>query len=168
MYKHILIPTDGSSLSNKAVVDAVALAKSLGARVTAINVVPEHGSADAHRDFVRAYGGGWTMPGSLEGEPPAPPKSAEEYRERAGGMAEYLLKYVEDAAKSAGVAYNGTYRISDDPYEAILATAKEQHCDLIAMASHGWRGVKAAVLGSEAHKVITHSHLPVLVLRYAD
>ncbi len=168
MYKHILIPTDGSALSKKAIVDAVALAKSLGAKVLAVNVVPEHGSADAHRDFARAYGDGWTMPGTVEGVPPLPPKSAEEYREHARGVAEYQLKYVENAAKSAGVGYKGTYRISDDPYEAIIATAKEAQCDLIAMASHGWRGVKAAVLGSETQKVITHSHVPVLVLRYSD
>lgn len=168
MYKHILIPTDGSPLSKKAIQDAVSLAKSLGAKVTGINVVPEFGSAEAHRDFLRAYGDGWTMPGTPAEELSAPPKSGDEHLERARGMADYFLRDVEDAAKRSGVDYKSTFQIHDDPYEAIVQAAKDQGCDLIAMASHGWRGVKGLVLGSETHKVITRSHIPVLVLRYPE
>ncbi len=168
MYKHILIPTDGSPLSRKAIEEAVSLAKALGGRVTGITVIPEFDTPDAHRDFIRAYGQGWTMPGTLPEGPPPPPATADEHEQRAQGMAAHYLGAIETAANSQDVPYEGVYRIHGHPYEAIIETARNRGCDLIAMASHGWRGVKGIVLGSETHKVITHGTLPVLVLRSTE
>ncbi|MEJ2345969.1 MAG: universal stress protein [Gammaproteobacteria bacterium] len=166
MYKHILIPTDGSPLSQKAIEEAVSLAKALGAKVTGVNVVAEFGAAEAHLGFLRAYREGWTMPGTPPDQASQFPASAEEHLEQARGIAEYRLSAVESAAGDQGVECNCVYKIHDEPYEAIIETAKEQGCDLIAMASHGWRGARGLVLGSETNKVITHSSVPVLVLRY--
>lgn len=168
MYKHILIPTDGSPLSKKAIEEAVSLAKALGAKVTGVNVVAEFGAAEAHLDFLRAYGEGWTMPGTPPNQSSGLPASADEHLEQARGIAEYRLNAVESAARDQGVECNCVYKIHGDAYEAIVDTAREQGCDLIAMASHGWRGAKGLVIGSETQKVITHSKLPVLVLRYSS
>lgn len=168
MYKHILLPIDGSPGSTRAVKEAITLAKTLDASVTCLTVIPEFGAAEAHRDFARAYGEGWTMPGTPTEEPPPLPRSADEHVERARGMAEFRLRPAMSIAKDLGVACTCTHRIGNDPYEAIIRTAQEDGCDLIAMASHGWHGIKAFVLGGETQKVLTHSTLPVLVLRYSD
>jgi nucleotide-binding universal stress UspA family protein len=80
-------------------------------------------------------------------------------------QAEQYLKFVTDAASSAGVPCVAVQAVSDDPYESILQTAKERKCDLIVMASHGRHGVKGLLLGSETQKVLVHSDIPVLVYR---
>lgn len=80
-------------------------------------------------------------------------------------LAAKYLGGIEKAAKTSGLQYEGTHVVHDQPYEAIIATASDKGCDLIVMASHGRRGMKALVLGSETTKVLTHSKIPVLVLR---
>lgn len=145
MYKHILVPTDGSALSNTAVEKALAFAKETGAKATVLTVVePFHiVSAD---------------PEQLSG-------TREEYERHAEQLA---LGYLNDAkrrAESLGVPCDIVRRTSHHPYEAIIDTAAEKGCDLVAMASHGRRGVSAIVLGSETVKVLTHSTVPVLVYR---
>lgn len=133
MYKHILIPTDGSQVARDAIPRAVALAKVLGAKVTGITVtVPSEVFADATRMLA----------------------DAEKY-----------LGEVRDAASAAGVSCSIIRAEHEQPYQAIIDTAKNNGCDLIVMASHGRRGVSALVLGSETVKVLTHCTVPVLVYR---
>jgi len=133
MYKHILIPTDGSQVASDAIPRAIALAKVLGAKVTGITVtVPSEVFADATRALA----------------------DAEKY-----------LGEVRDAASAAGLSCRVIRAEHEQPYQAIIEAAKKNGCDLIAMASHGRRGVSALVLGSETVKVLTHCTVPVLVYR---
>lgn len=145
MYKHILIPTDGSALSEVAVRQGVALAKSLGASMTAITVTPTFRT--------------------LAVEPMMITDTAEQYEKDCKALAVKYLGSAMAAATAAGVAYKGVHVIHDSPYEAIIEAAKKSQCDLIVMASHGRKGVAALVLGSETTKVLTHSKIPVLVCR---
>lgn len=145
MYKHILIPTDGSALSEVAVRQGVALAKSLGASTTAITVTPTFRT--------------------LTVEPMMLTDTAEQYEKDSKALAARYLGSVMTTATSAGVPYTGVHVIHDSPYEAIIEAAKKNQCDLIVMASHGRKGVAALVLGSETTKVLTHSKIPVLVCR---
>ena len=147
MYKHILVPTDGSKLSVKAARHAVKLAKALGARVTGFHVAPDLGST--------YYGDGYVL------RAPSAKAQAEYTRKQA-------LKYlsmIEVEAEVEKVPCEGSYAVSDSPYEAIIDAAKKNKCDLIVMASHGRRGLSALVLGSETQKVLVHSNIPVLVCR---
>lgn len=144
MYRHILIPTDGSELSEKAIRNGVALAKSLGAKITALTVME---------------------PWSTGGRPVALARPRQVYEEGAKERAHLHLELAVQAALEAGVSVSTEQVFSDHPYEAIIATAGEKGCDLILMASHGWRGIKALVLGSETTKVLTHTNIPVLVHR---
>ncbi|HLK82434.1 MAG TPA: universal stress protein [Xanthobacteraceae bacterium] len=145
MYKHILIPTDGSELSRKAIEHGVALAKSINAKVTALTVtVPFHIFA--------------IEPGMVTDTP-------ERYEEHAADVAAKDLNVAKEAAKSAGINCD-TMRVEhEQPYRAIVDAASQKVCDLIVMASHGRRGISAIVLGSETVKVLTHSAVPVLVVR---
>lgn len=147
MYKHILVPTDGSKLSAKAVKQAVMLAKSVGARITGIYASPEFSST--------YYADGYILR--------AP--SAKEHAEAAEKLARQCLAAVEVEAEVEKVPCEVMHVVSDDPYEAIVAAAKKKKCDLIFMASHGRRGLSGLVLGSETHKVLIHSKIPVLVCR---
>lgn len=144
MHRHILIATDGSELSRAAVVYGIALAKSVGAKATAITVTPSHKFALA---------AGWLM------------DTAKEHHERMGLLAEQYLGVVRDAAAAAGIECELVHREHDQPYQAIIDVAREKLCDLIVMASHGRRGLSAVVLGSETLKVLTYSSIPVLVYR---
>ena len=144
MYQHILAPTDGSSLSASAVEKAMSLAKSVGAKVTVLTVVA--------RLPASAWGGG-------------PYPHADEFRRHALAEAERSLTEAEQEAKRVGVPFEVVKVEDRQPFEAIIETAEARGCDLIAMASHGRRGVSALVLGSEATKVLTHSKLPVLIYR---
>lgn len=147
MYRHILIPTDGSELAKKSIASAVALAQSTGARVTGVYAVPEYiPPVDA---MVPVY------------QFPSP----DEYRRQAAIEAEMVLKDVVDACATAGVPCDVTHGIDSHPYRLILDTAKSRGCDLICMSSHGRRGLSALILGSETQKVLTHCELPVLVVR---
>ncbi len=143
MYKNILIATDGSDLAASAVKHGVSLAKSLAAKVIAVNV-----SEPFH----------WFDPNMLEGAEAA-------YVQGTNQAAAKALAAVTDAAKAAGVACETVHVEKDLPYKAIIDVAKAKKCDLIVMASHGRRGVSAVVLGSETIKVLTHSKIPVLVYR---
>ena len=142
MYKNILIATDGSALATNAAKQGIALAKSVSAKVTAVNVTaPFHWFAH-------------NIPADTE---PA-------YRQSAQRSAQTALDAVSDAAKAAGVPCETVHVEDVSPYKAILSTAKTKNCDLIVMASHGRSGAAAVVLGSETSKVLTHSALPLLVL----
>ena len=144
MYQHILVPTDGSPLSAAAVEKAMSLAKSVGAKVTVLTVV------------ARLPALAWS-PHSLQ--------RADEFRQHALAEAERSLTEAEQEAKRVGVPCEVVKVEDRQPFEAILEAAEARGCDLIAMASHGRRGISALVLGSEATKVLTHSKLPVLIYR---
>ena len=145
MFKHILLPTDGSPLSEMASQKCIALAKEAGARLTSIHVVPEF------RVFAYA-------PGIVNDTP-------EQYKKDCEAAASKILAGVEKAAREAGVACSTLFVYNDHPYEAIVKAAGENGCDLICMAAHGHKGIKGMLLGSETQKVLTHSATPVLVYR---
>ena len=145
MYKHILIPTDGSELSKKAVDHGIGLAKALNAKVTAVTV-----SEPFHIFAVE--------PGMLTDTP-------DEYEKRIAALAGKYLKAAKDAATAAGVPCDVVHVEHAHPYETVIDTARKRGCDAIVMASHGRRGVSAIVLGSETVKVLTHSTIPVVVVR---
>ena len=145
MYHHILIPTDGSPLSTVAVEQSMDFARDADAKVTVLTVVsPFHVfSADASQlTDTRA-----------------------DFERRARMQAAEILTDAQLKAKTRGVSCEVVQLESDFPYDAIINTADKSGCDLIAMASHGRRGVAAIVLGSEALKVLTHSKIPVLIYR---
>ena len=147
MYKHILIPTDGSELSKKAVEHGVLLARALKARVTSITVL--------------------SIPQIFELEPAKFTELPEEYgyTKVMESFANKCLDQVKTAALAQGVDCDVMYVDHDHPYQAIIDAATNQHCDLIVMASHGRHGISAVVLGSVTVKVLTHSTIPVLVYR---
>jgi nucleotide-binding universal stress UspA family protein len=147
MFKHILVPTDGSRLSVKTVKQAVKLAKSLGARVTGFYATPEYDST--------YYSDGYILR--------AP--SAKAHAEATEKQARKCLSTIEVEAGVEKVPCEIMHVVSDSPYEAIIDAAKKKKCDLIFMASHGRRGLSGLVLGSETHKVLIHSKIPVLVCR---
>ena len=147
MYRNILVPTDGSKLSLKAAAHAIDLAKAIGAGLTGFHASP---------DFpLPVYADGVVFE----------PLSRKEYAAQCKEEADRILNAVAVKAQAAGIAFTSVSTISSSPWEAILAAAKKQKCDAIVMASHGRRGVAALVLGSETQKVLTHSKLPVLVVR---
>jgi len=148
MFKHILLPTDGSKLSIRAVERGIALAKELGARITSLHVVPELRMI-ADESFV--------MPMGVELQ--------RRYDKEAKMRAQKMLDAVGEKAEAAGLAHEELVVTGELPYEAIIAAAKKQKCDLIMMASHGRRGISGLLLGSETAKVLTHSKVPVLVVR---
>ena len=145
MYKNILIPTDASKLADKAVRHGIALAKALGAKITALTV------SQPFHVFT-------AVPQIIE-------DTREEYKKRIEGYTATTLEAVNSAAKVAGVACDTIHVEHEHPYQAIVDTARSKGCDLIVMASHGRSGVSAIVLGSETIKVLTHSKTPVLVHR---
>jgi nucleotide-binding universal stress UspA family protein len=146
MYKHILLPNDGSELSARAVQEGVRFAKSINAQVTALHVT------------------GLFFPSGMPSYADVVAK-VREHEQRAAESAKRALGAVEEAARSAGVTCTVLHRSSDNPWEEIIKVATERGCDLIFMASHGRRGVGALLLGSETNKVLTHSTIPVLVCR---
>ena len=146
MFKNILIPTDGSELSQKAVRMAVDLARLHRARLTGIHVIPDY-------HLLIAYEGAFD------------PITEERIEEEARSRAESYLAYVRKAAEEAGVPCDTVCETSDHPYDAILKTADNKNCDLILMTSHGRKGLAAVLLGSETRKVLTHTRVPVLVVR---
>jgi nucleotide-binding universal stress UspA family protein len=145
MYRHILIPTDGSELSGKAIQHGVALAKSVGAKVSGITVtVPFHVFAI---------------------DPEALTDTPASYQTRVAAAATKYLEQIKNVAAAVGGTCDVISVEHEQPYQAIIDTAKKNGCDLIVMASHGRRGLSALVLGSETVKVLTHSTIPVLVCR---
>jgi nucleotide-binding universal stress UspA family protein len=146
MYRHILIPTDGSALAEKAVVHGLALAKAVGAKVTTIIVEAPFNVYDVPESRLRQM-----------------PKEFAEYAEHIKQHAGKVLNHVAEAAKAAGVACDTVQTEHYQPYQAIIETAKEKGCDLIVIASHGRSGISAVLLGSVTTKVLTHTDIPVLV-----
>ncbi|MCS4291888.1 MAG: universal stress protein [Comamonas sp.] len=147
MYQHILLATDGSALSEKAVQHALALAKLSHAQVTAVNISP---------NYPRSYFEGSTM------QNPDDIARIEQGWERA---AQGVVDKVVAEGAAAGVPIKTLVIKSDLIAEALLETAQKENCDLIVMASHGYRGLKRLLLGSETQHVLTHATIPVLVLR---
>jgi nucleotide-binding universal stress UspA family protein len=145
MFKHILIPTDGSELSNFAIANGVKFAKEINAKITGLTVTPPF-----HVFAVE----------SLQVA-----DTAEQYAVDAKALATRNLKVLKDAADLSGVDCEVLHRSSEHPYEEIVNTAQERGCDVIFQASHGKRGVRALIMGSETHKVLTHTRIPVLVYR---
>lgn len=143
MFKKILVPTDGSALSHKAIAGAIELASALGA-----SIVGYCGAEDYPLSFAE-----YTL------------VDPEQFRRQALSGAERHLRHIADAAAAAGVACRTVAAECDTVWSGIIDTATSQGCDLIFMASHGRRGLSAALLGSETHKVLTHSKIPVLVYR---
>ena len=145
MFHRILVPTDGSAVTSKAVATAIDLLKaSPGGSLFTISVKEP-------------------FPYSAISEmQPVPPQEFYDAQER---IAAGRVKAVVDAAKAAGVTCNGQTVEALHPWEAILDHAKAEQCDLIVMASHGRRGVAALLLGSETQRVLTHSKLPVLIVK---
>ena len=147
MYKHVLIPTDGSALSAHAVAQGVAVAKATGARVTGLFVAPA------------------PTPLIFEGLLPVGYVQPEEHAAMSAAAAARYLGAIEKAAQQAGVPFEGVSVTGEFPADAILETAAQRKCDLIVMASHGRRGMAQALLGSETQKVLARAKLPVLVCR---
>lgn len=147
MYKRILVPTDGSPLSKKAVQSAVDLAAAVGAGIVALHVVPRYP--------VSYFEGAVTM--SVEDVA----RIEAQWNERGQATADKVAK----AAERAGVQAKAVTVKSDLVAEAILAAARKNRCDLVVMASHGRKGIKRLLLGSETQHVLTHGDIPVLVLR---
>ena len=147
MYKHILIPTDGSALSRRAIANGVKLAKSVGAKVTGFFAAPP-ATPLVYKDFV-----------------PVHYMTPQEHAKLIEKNAAKYLSVIEQAAKQAGVRCKCIHVTSDFPADAILAVAKRQKCDLIFMASHGRRGISGILLGSETQKVLINTKIPVLVSR---
>ncbi|MBS1189385.1 MAG: UspA [Rhodocyclaceae bacterium] len=147
MFKHILVPTDGSQLSQESARRAVSFAKEVGASITAFFAKPE---------YPIAYFG----EGAL-----IDPTTPEKFAELADQQAAEYLGSVQKMCEEAGVQCNTVSTTSDVPYEAVIEAADKAGCDLIFMASHGRRGISGFLLGSETNKVLTHSRIPVLVYR---
>jgi nucleotide-binding universal stress UspA family protein len=144
MYKRILVPTDGSEITGKAIEAAISLARLTGAELYAIAVKEP-------------------FPFSAISEmQPVPPQEFYDDQER---VASQRVKAIIDAAKTAAVVVHAHTVEAVNPWQAIVDHAKDQACDLIVMASHGRRGFSALLLGSETQKVLTHGNLPVLVVR---
>ena len=145
MFKHMLIATDGSDLSEHAALRAVQLAKKIDAHITAISVsLPFH-----------AFTADYVMIGDKE----------DAYNHERAHRAARNLAVVGKAAEAAGVPFQGVHVFREQPYAAIIEAAEQRGCDLICMASHGRKGLTALIVGSETMKVLTHSSIPVLVFR---
>ena len=147
MYKRILIATDGSPLSQKAVESGLSLAGLTGASVVALKVVPR---------YPRSY---------FEGGLPVDAADIKRIEKQWADAAQELVDKVKVQGTDEGVTVKTVVAKSDLIAEAVIAAAKKHKCDLIVMASHGRKGLKRLLLGSETQHVLTHSHIPVLVLR---
>lgn len=147
MFKHILVPTDGSALSQDTVTRAVSFARESGARLTLFYAEPKAAAAYAGVGAISSV------------------HLTQELHERLDGAAKEILDAAEKMAREAGVECHRVVLVGNKPYELIIQAAEANGCDLIFMASHGRRGVSALLLGSETNKVLTHSKIPVLVYR---
>lgn len=142
MFKHILIATDGSELSGKAIAGGLEMAKALGARVTAYACIVEY----------------LPMTEFAVETPQA-------VMAQLGAEADRHLEEFSTQAAAAGISFDTVKSTEFSPHTGIIETARKHHCDLIMMASHGRRGLAGLLLGSETQKVLTHSQVPVLVYR---
>jgi nucleotide-binding universal stress UspA family protein len=147
MFKNILVPTDGSALSRKAIKQAAIFAKKLGARITGFHVAPAY-RFNVYADYVPPN---FMLP--------------QEFNARAKKVAQRHLDVVKNAAAAEGVACACYFATSDFPADAIVKAAKKYKCDAIFMASHGRTGLPRLLLGSETTKVLTHTKIPVVIYR---
>ena len=145
MFKHILLPTDGSPLSEKAVLKGIEFARALGARVTGLYVGPRFHVLTYRTDMLE--------------------ETRDEYARDRQAHAERYLAFISKAAAASGVPCETNLQTSDDVFQSIIDVARKCSCDLISMASHGRRGIGGVLLGSETQRVLTHSDIPVLVWR---
>jgi len=145
MFKHILLPTDGSRLSEKAIKNCVRMAKKSNAKITALTVVPKFHAFTYQIEMLEATRG--------------------QYEAQVTAQGQGFVDYAKKVASAAGVECEALKIVSDQPYKEIVKTAQKKGCDLILMASHGRRGLEGFLLGSETQKVLTHSKVPVLVYR---
>ena len=153
MFRHILIPTDGSKCSAAAIKQGVKLAKALHARITGLHVIPPFHSFTYRTQVLLSY------------HAALPEDSQEAYERTTRSEAAKILHVLSRAAEAAGVRCDTVQVHDDQPYKAILDTAAKKRVDLILMASHGHGGLGAVLLGSETQKVLTHTTIPVLVVR---
>jgi len=147
MYKKILLPTDGSPLCKEAVQAGIALAAAVGAKVVGFYAAPPATPVVYRNLLPVGYG------------------SPAQHAEMIAKAAERNLGFIENAAKKAGVEYEGVTVTNDFAADAILAMVKKKKCDLIVMASHSRKGVQAWLMGSQTQKVLAQSPVPVLVHR---
>ena len=147
MYQRILIATDGSTLSRKAIDSGIEMAALTGAQIVVLKVVPRYP--------VSYFEGGVAL--SVNNVANIEKQWAE--------AAQAVVAAVKAKAEAKGIKAKAVTHTSDLVAESIIAVAKKNKCDLIVMASHGRRGIKRVLMGSETMHVLTHSHIPVLVLR---
>ncbi len=145
MFKHLLLPTDGSEASQATLLQGVRLAKEFKARITGISVVPKFHVLSFNVTMIA--------------------DTRDVFVAETQAQADKYLAVLKKAADEAGVPCDTEIAISDHPYEEIIRAAASKGCDLIMMASHGRRGVQGLLIGSETQKVLTHSKIPVLVYR---
>lgn len=145
MFKHILLPTDGTEQSDRAVAQGLHLAKTIGAKVTSLSVVVSLPGCCYHARISHA--------------------ALEEAERQSQAAAESYLREVRKKAKDAGVECEVVFETDGAPFKTIIRVAEQRGCDLILMASHGRKGIEGVLLGSETQKVLTHSKIPVLVVR---
>ena len=147
MYKHILIPTDGSETADKAVDAGIAFAKEVGGRVTLFTAVPEYEVPNESQIRSRQI------------------VSIEEHNLQSEKMANGILAPAMHRARAAGVPFDTDFVQSNRPYKAIISAAESHRCDAIFMSSHGRSGFSKMWHGSETEEVLTHSSIPTLVYR---
>ena len=145
MFKHLLLPTDGSEASQATLLKGVRLAKEFNARITGISVVPEFHVLTFNTTMIE--------------------DTKDVLIAESRSQAHKYMTLLKKAADEEGVPCETEFVLSDHPYEAIIHASESKGCDLIMMASHGRRGVQALLIGSETQKVLTHSKIPVLVYR---
>ena len=145
MYKHLLLPTDGSPLSEDAIRRGMRFAHESGARVTSLYAMPAFQVLSYHADMLE--------------------DTREAFDNRMRAEAKRALAFAQQAAQQEGLVCETVSHTSEHPYQAIIQTARDHGCDLIFMASHGRRGIEGLLLGSETQKVLTHSKIAVLVHR---
>jgi nucleotide-binding universal stress UspA family protein len=148
MFKNILVPTDGTKLSARAVRSAVALAKTCGAKITGVYVIPPY--------VPPVYSEGMLYMADI---------GPQRHKELMAKAAKKALDALGAEAHRGGVACATVAPLAEQPWQGILKTARGKRCDAIVMASHGRRGIAGLLLGSETTKVLTHSKIPVLVCR---
>jgi nucleotide-binding universal stress UspA family protein len=145
MFKHILLPSDGSELSEATIQKGIQLAKSINAKVTGFHVILPFHVFSLQTEMLE--------------------DTKEQYERQSKVQAEQFLSVIKKAAEKAGVNCDTDYVTSNHPYEMIIQAAEKKGCDLIMMASHGRRGAQGLLIGSETQKVLTHTKIPVLVFR---
>ena len=145
MYKHILIATDGSEIGNKATSHGIELAKSIGAKLSAVTVT------EPYEASMVPQAKGLVLPA--------------DYKEQCEESAANILSVVTSAGESAGIKCDALHVQNRWPYEGIIEAAEEVGADLIVVGSHGPRGIAGLLLGSQATKLLTHTKTPALVVR---